>query len=259
MQICVLGGDVRMDHVAAALQKRGHLVTRTDQNQPGEVLILPIRYTTDGLHVSGTRVAVHDAIGQRRLIFGGLPPAQAPLAHVQNYAADEWLLQENARLTAEGAVVLLAGQLDRALYGADIGVLGMGRIATFLCRMLSALGADVTVYARKEAALQRACEMGARAVSLADTLPVAAVRDHDALLNTVPSLILGGELLSHSRPGLVYLELASAPGGIDRAAAERMGVIYIDGQGLPGKYAPRSAGELIAAYVSDYLTREGEL
>lgn len=256
MQICVLGGDVRMDHAAAALQKRGYCVTRTLENKSGEVLLLPIRYSTDGLHVSGTQVTLTDAVQKRRLILGGLPPVQAPHARVLDYTAREWLLQENARLTAEGAVVLLAGHTDRALYGADVGVLGMGRIATHLCRLLIALGAGVTVYARKPTALQEVAKMGARAVSSAEGLPVAAVRSHDALLNTVPARLLGATVLSHSRPGMLYLELASAPGAVEREAAERAGIRYIDGQGLPGKYAPCSAGELIATCVAEHLKEE---
>ena len=55
---------------------------------------------------------------------------------------------------------------------------------------------------------------------------------------------------------LQLLELASLPGGFDADAAARFGLHVIDGQGIPGKYAPRTAGELIAAYTKDALRGE---
>lgn len=261
MQICVLGGDVRMDHAAASLQKMGYGVERTDRI-PGaaQVLVLPVRYSTDGLFISGTKVPLGQAVaGCRTVIGGGVSGLDIPHARVYDYMCDETVVSANARLTAEGAAVLVAGQMDRALYGADLAVVGMGRIATFLCEILHALGAQVTVYARKEQALHKAVRMGARAVSIAGGMPEQIVSAHDAVLNTVPYVLLDQGLLLHSRPGMLYVELASSPGGIDRRAAERYGVRLVDGQGIPGKYAPRSAGELIAVYVDEILRREGEI
>jgi hypothetical protein len=40
------------------------------------------------------------------------------------------------------------------------------------------------------------------------------------------------------------------------AAVNELGLHYVNGQGLPGKYAPRVAGKLIADYVIDKLKGE---
>jgi dipicolinate synthase subunit A len=43
----------------------------------------------------------------------------------------------------------------------------------------------------------------------------------------------------------VLLELASAPGGFDTEAAEKLGLKIIAAPGLPGQCAPYAAAELI--------------
>jgi dipicolinate synthase subunit A len=55
---------------------------------------------------------------------------------------------------------------------------------------------------------------------------------------------------------VLLMELASAPGGFDMNAVRELGLTYVNGQGLPGKYAPRAAGKLIADFVIDALRRE---
>ena len=64
------------------------------------------------------------------------------------------------------------------------------------------------------------------------------------------------ELLLGTRNDTVLLELASVPGGFDLDAVTEFGLHYVNGQGLPGKYAPRAAGKLIADYVIDTLKGE---
>lgn len=248
MQIYVLGEDRRMDDAAAALQRAGYEVSREGLPDGGEVIVLPVR---GGM----SREQLRDAMDRGCRIIGGMLPVHGRRCF--DYMQDEAFLFENARITAEGAAVMLGTQLDGTLYGCDVGIVGMGRIAECLCMILRGMGARVTVYARRPEVLCRARAMGADAVCFSGALPDGVV-GHDALLNTVPSVLLNESILKKAAPGLLYLELASPPGGIDRAAAERCGVRYINGQGIPGKYAPRAAGELIAAYVISALTEVRE-
>ncbi len=249
MRICVLGKDRRMDYAATALQIAGYDVTRKGLPAAGDAVVLPVR----GGDL--TEEQLQDATGQGCYIIGGMLSVRGERCF--DYMKDEAFLYENARITAEGAAILLGTHLDGTLYGCDVGVIGMGRIAECLCMILGALGARVTVYARRPEVLARARAMGAKSVCFSGRLPAEAV-EHSALINTVPSVLLDGAVLGQATSGLVYLELASAPGGIDRQQAERCGVRYINGQGLPGKYAPRAAGELIATYVKATLGRETE-
>ena len=120
---------------------------------------------------------------------------------------------------------------------------GYGRIAKFLCRLLAAHGARVTVAARRESdrVLAEAERMKAVHIcGLGDVLPEA-----DAVFNTVPSRIFDEEALSRIRPGAVYMELASSPYGADIELAKEMGIDVQMEQGLPGRYFPVSAAKAI--------------
>ena len=151
--------------------------------------------------------------------------------------------------------MLLGAGLAGTLYDADVAIVGMGRIAECLCRMLCALGVRTTVYARRPEALSRARALGAATVCFSSALP-PAMMGHDAVCNTVPHVLLHDGLLSEFEKDALLLELASVPGGFDMAAVERYGLHYVNGQGIPGKYAPRAAGELIANYTVKVLKGE---
>ena len=49
--------------------------------------------------------------------------------------------------------------------------------------------------------------------------------------------------------------LAARPGGVDRQAAEKRGVRVIHALGLPGKYSPVTAGEIIAETVLSIMDK----
>ena len=73
--------------------------------------------------------------------------------------------------------------------------------------------------------------------------------DFELIVNTVPAPVLPEPLLRELRPGTLLLELASAPGGFDPAAAEGLGLRVLRAPGLPGKTAPRTAAELLRESV----------
>jgi dipicolinate synthase subunit A len=53
----------------------------------------------------------------------------------------------------------------------------------------------------------------------------------------------------------VLIDLASAPGGVDAEAAANLGIRVIFALSLPGKYAPVSAGHIIAQTVLSCLEK----
>ena len=84
-------------------------------------------------------------------------------------------------------------------------------------------------------------------------------RDVRVIFNTVPARLFDADVISRLPAGCVFIDLASAPGGIDREAAERSGVRCIWATSLPGKYAPETAGQIIADTAREILLEEGLL
>lgn len=165
----------------------------------------------------------------------------------QKLALHDYFLREdftlrNAELTAEGAVGLLL-QGENALRGSRVLIAGFGRIGRFLAVKLTALGAEVTVAARKGVDRVLAESLGCRAIPIA-----AADGKWDAVVNTVPAQIFGAEMLETFENARL-IELASAPYGFDFEAAAAAGKQIELASGLPGKSAPAAA----AAAVRDVI------
>ena len=166
-----------------------------------------------------------------------LPPwdPSARYAHLEEYQI------ANAQLTAEGAVALLCP--ETGLSGAHVLLLGYGRIARLLARELQKAGALVTAAARSGEQRAWAEAEGIEALPL-DALSGALDR-FDVIIGTIPAPVLTEPLLALVRKDALLLELASAPGGIDAAAAHERGLRYIRAPGLPAKYAPERAAVIL--------------
>lgn len=201
---------------------------------------------------------IFSSVGDDIPVFAGLVAENVKtLAHqyhvrLFDYMQEQELQWRNAIPTAEGAICLAMQRLDQTLHGAHIAVLGYGRIATALCERLDALGAKVTVAARHPTALVRIELAGYRPLPIKDEhslLPLTT--GYDLIFNTVPYRLLTEPLLAQLHPKTILVELASAPGGWDPALVEEKRAIYAPG--LPGKYAPKTAGDIVAHTVFSLL------
>ena len=160
---------------------------------------------------------------------------------VINYAADPYFKAANALPTAEGAIMLAMENTGRTLRGMRTAVLGLGNIGTALCRALVSLGASVTVLCRSGNARGRAENLGAEPARFTPSV----LRDCETVFNTVPAPVLDARMLSALPEGALVIDLASAPGGTDFAAARERGVRAILAPGLPARYAPRTAAKIL--------------
>lgn len=153
----------------------------------------------------------------------------------------------NAVLSAEGAVFAAMRQADFSLHQAACIVIGYGRIGKALTGMLRGLGAKVTVAARRRESRDEAGKGSIAMEELPLSLPHAQL-----IFNTVPAPILGKEHLSLVNKDTLLIELASPPYGIDLSAAQEMGLRAWGEWGIPGRYCPKSAAQIL----TDYLERE---
>ena len=263
----VIGGDLRQRCLLRQLRGLGfpasaYRVPDAEDSAPdlsgclrgANVLILPM----PALSGSGVPLAeILDAAAPDALVCGGmLGPAEDALRarglSYFDYAKDEALLLQNAELTAEAALSLLLERLPGPLAGSRILICGFGRIGKLLARKLKALGADVTVSARKPRDLELARILGYRRVttgSFAD-----ALAQYDGIVNTVPAPVIGPEQLQFVRRDCALLELASLPGGFCAQAQALPG--YCAARGLPGKYAPEAAAAIIRSAIFRELNLE---
>ena len=167
-------------------------------------------------------------------------------AQVYDYAEREDFAILNAVPTAEGAVELAMREYEGTVAGSRSLVVGFGRIGKLLARMLRALGSEVTVCARKPSDFAYIEALGYRAKN---TAALSVVHGYDLVFNTVPALIFDEKLLRNTDKATLLTDLASLPGGVDFESARALGVNAHRALALPGKCAPKSAGEIIKKTV----------
>ena len=234
-------------------------------------VILPLPASPDGRRVHMPLMAEAEAplieevlsLAKEISVIGGkFSPGIKALAEEKgvelfDFYEDEDFQQKNALPTAEGAISILMREIPRTVCGLSVAVTGFGRVAKALVDLLIRMRANVTVAARGDAALSAAQAMGCRTVRLSGTEAVAElVKGQAAILNTVPHWLFTDEVFKTMRTRPLMIDLASAPGGIDGAAASVRGIRVIWALSLPGTYAPVTAGEIIADTVVKYLREE---
>ncbi|MDK2820550.1 MAG: dipicolinate synthase subunit [Clostridia bacterium] len=222
------------------------------------VIILPVR----GVNTEGQ---IYTPDNQQKFYFNeklikSIPAGTVILVGVANSFLKElaatygWQLTETANLdemavlnsvpTAEGAIMIAMQKLPVTLHGSEAFVLGLGRVGFTLARMLDGLGARVTVIDRGKADRARANTEGWAAYSFNDMPSV--INKADVIFNTVPHQVLTKSILANTKPEVVIIDLASAPGGTDFYAAETLKRQSVLALGLPGKVAPKTAGLILA-------------
>ena len=246
MRIFLEGQDARAAYLGEMLKNHGHSL---NGEGPWDLAVLSI--PRSGLSQENAARFSH---GQK-IVCGRISEELLGISREKAWRLfpvldDEAYQKENARLSAEGAVYYAMQQADFAFSGARCLILGYGRIGKALKTILEGLGAHVTVAARREESRREAGRSAISFETLSDALP-----DTNLLFNTVPSPVLGTELLSKLPHSALLVELASAPYGIDLSAAAQAGLRAWGEWGIPGRYCPQSA----ASILFDYLEREALL
>ncbi|MGI6226932.1 MAG: dipicolinate synthase subunit DpsA [Peptococcales bacterium] len=160
----------------------------------------------------------------------------------------------NSIPTAEACLQIAMEKLPITIHGSNTIIIGFGRCGKTLARMFQALGARTTVVARKLADIARAKEMVLNAYTyeeLPELLPSA-----DLIINTVPIQILTEKRLTRVNKDVLIIDIASAPGGTDFSAAEKLGIQAILTPSLPGLVAPKTAGLILAEILPKLILKE---
>ena len=241
----VLGGDLRQACLARLLAEDGHrvhtyalsgsVVTPTENLTLADsldgigradcvVLPLPVAGAEGMVNTPLTRSALPlasllDALSPPQILCGGrVDPVSAAMADargliLRDYFAREELAVANAVPTAEGAVQLAMEQMPVTIHGARVLITGFGRVGQAAARRFAALGARVSVAARRyeQLALAESEGYGAEQIGGLD----GWLCGYDLVVNTVPAPVLGETELKDLRPDCLIIDLASKPGGVD--------------------------------------------
>lgn len=229
-----------------------------------DAIILPLPYTVDGRTINAPFCKreivineVFDGISKKNKIIAGRcdnkikTMAESHRIMLIDYMCREELAMMNAIPTAEGAIQIAMEETPFTIHSSKCLVIGNGRIGKVLSKMLHGIGARVTVAARKKVDQAYGFAMGFETVAI-DHLD-DKIGEFDIVFNTAPSLIVDYSLLSKMKKGVLIIDLASKPGGVDFDEARRKGIKVVWALSLPGKVAPDTAGEIICNTIANIL------
>lgn len=230
---CTAGGTKASEYAAGLLKDTYTFLPSPDARATHILLGVPSLKEDGSLIGGGELEDILSAISRNVTIVGGnlRHPKLAGYKKI-DLLQDPRYLAKNANITAHCALRYALEELPIIVEGCPVLILGWGRIAKCLSKLLQNLGADVTIAARNIADRAMAEALGFR------TLKITAVEqsDYKLIYNTIPQLVL-----PKSSSDAVKVDLASTPG--------MEGDNIISAKGLPGKFAPESSGELIAQTI----------
>lgn len=279
----IIGGDKRQLETGISIQKDGYnvnicgfenanfIVNNLKQDTLYNVInnsdgiILPLPITRDGKTInapfSSNEISLNNEffdLIKNKKVFCGMAETlfkynlQYNNNNIYDYFAREEFAVENAVPTAEGAIEIAMREYNGTINGSKCLITGYGRIGKVLAHLLKGLGAVVTVSARKKEDEAWITLQGYK-FAKTSSLP----EEHfDIIFNTIPSIVFDARTLAKTAINSILIDLASAPYGVDYNSAERLGINTIKALSLPGKVAPKTAGEIIKNTIYNIIEEE---
>lgn len=259
---CDIGKAVRITDISSAIRSADAIVLPLPVSRDGVTLNCPL-YKGDSPRLSEIiELAEADTV----LLGGKIDRAFTMKAtkkqlSVIDYFECEELQIKNAVPTAEGAIAIALDELPITIFGCKAAVVGYGRVGKVTAKLLGVMGADVTVAARSGEQLAYAEVNGHTPLSLKKTPkspePLTALGKCDVIFNTVPYTVFTKEVLESLSPDTLIIDLAGDDGGVDRGAAQSLGIKTVWALSLPGKVAPFTAAGIICDCVLELLREKG--
>ena len=282
----IAGGDLRSVYLAKSLLKDGYKtavfafektelcenmekITSVKDFEKAENVILPLPCCNSGgflkTDFSDEKIPLLDVVKNMpkgSVLMGGIIPkeivsfAKEKGIDVYDYYHREEFAVRNASLTAEAAAAIVMEMLSESISSVPVLILGHGRIGRLLSAILKALDAKVTVAARRYSELAWIRSEGMQPLEF--RLIDEKIGQYAVVFNTVPSMVLTKERLMLMDKNAVVIDLASEPCGTDFFAAKELGITAKKALGLPGKFAPKTAGEIVKDTVLNILAERGD-
>lgn len=276
--IAMIGGDIRQFYMAELLTKRGYSVISCGLSHPhspeichqaeslkeavslSRTLVGPIPFSSNGRDITSMNSAWDFKIENflmeitgRHMLFAGLIPKQVTEYCEEHqipyldFMKHDAVAIANGVATAEGAIMEAIHKSTINLHHSRCLLIGYGRCGKILAKKLLGMDAYVTVAARKDDALAEAMAQGC------ETCPIHALdqtlHQFDYIFNTAPSLVLPEKLLRLVSADCAIIDIASAPGGLDYKAAEKLHLNVSLFLGIPGKVAPKASADILVDFV----------
>ena len=250
----ILKDDARYYHTENYLRNKGHVFHEVDtQPKNLDFVIFPFMEEIDRSIYNDNYFA---ALKNYSQIFSGIRNAylaEKCTEHGLEYHVimeDSGIALKNAVPTSEGVIAYLIMNRPYTVAFSRVLIIGYGVCGSDLSKRLKALGANVYALVRNR---------GKECAAYADFITPIYLDEFlestfDIIINTVPGHVLTNEMLEKTK-GALLIDIASKPYGFDMEYAKTLNEKSALLPGIPGKYAVRTAGEIIGEYINHVLSR----
>lgn len=280
--ILIIGGDKRQYFMADYFEnigksvitygvpeseKRKNVKTLSNAVKEADAIVLPLPLSKDGKNIYSIiplKESVDDIAGETKsdqFIFAGmlnnstLNKLSKNKGKVFDYFRRDEVSILNSIPTVQGILKTIFDNINYTVHSSKCAVFGYGKTGKLTASTLKSLGADVTVCVRKYSDIALAHSNGLNGCLIKDFY--SAAKDFDIIVNSVPSVVIDRKILDNVKRDCLIIDVASAPYGTDFASAEKLGIKALQCPSLPGKTAPKTAGEIIAVGIMNILKEEG--
>lgn len=281
--ILVAGGDKRNVYLADIFKKDGYKVSvcgfgedisfaegiirveNIKKDAPEwDIIVLPLPVSFDGITLNtpycNECLYVDEILSCTKkdcIVTGGRVGNEINLRHpfIIDYSKRDDFAFLNAVPTAEGAIEAAMKETPKTLADLSCLVTGFGKCSRALATRLKAMESTVHIFARSAKDLAHAECMGFKGFYLSEL--EKCINKYDMIFNSVPFGIFCKNTIEKMKASCVFIDIASAPGGIGEDA-DKSKINYHFLPGLPGKYSPCSAAEIIKKVISAILLEKGK-
>ena len=220
------------------------------------IILLPIPSARDGVHITGTDKLISELlmdISPHDLVVGYNIPSEDKDVIIMSggefldVALDESFMQENARLSALGALGFILTNIKTSPTDTKYGIVGYGKIGKRLSEMLMYLGGNVKIYSANN--LTRLTLSGYGVDNSAydkDAHTIPDIDEIEVLINTAPTPLEKTFPQGRAPSHLIVIDLASGDSffGVE-------GVIRL--QGIPEKFYRESSARIYYEAIMRYI------
>lgn len=264
MKITLIGGDKKslfmenffkendIDTYLCGFEKipKIHNISISEATDISDYLILPLPSSRDGVTVEAPFSENTIYLNSFKEFNGKILAAMVDKSFGFCNYYDESLQILNAVPSAEGAILQALKLTDITLKDSNCLIIGYGKIAKVLCRLLKAFGANITVTARKPTDIALAKSENLNVIRTAEY--VKAIPNADCIFNMVPYPLLGESILRKCKISTVIIDLATNA-GTDFKAAENIGITAVHAKSMPAKTAPKTAALYTAEHILEII------
>lgn len=261
--ISVLPGDERMEYVCAELGKKGaQRCSSWEEIADSGLILCGIPFTKDQqfmntslkptLHIDsflGLLTSSHIVVG------GALPETVTRWCTDHNIKYYDvltapGLAEKNAKLTAEGLLVHLFTQTSFSAGDFRTLIIGYGRCGREIASILHNFTEEIYIYDTDPAALKAARSHHFKVIPDKSAFQEhPGLKEINTLINTVPGQPLEDKLWHCFPEHCIVFQVASGPLALPLPLSEHL----VNCPGIPGKYAPKTAGRLIANEICHHF------